>query len=143
MIVDANLLLYARNVDEPRHEPARAWLTDALNGPTRVGLPWQTLAAFMRIATNPRAFPEPLEASVAYSQVEQWLDAPRAWIPEPTRHYRQVFGDLVRAHRVRGPLVTDAQLAALAIDHGVPLMSTDEDFARFPELTWTDPLATA
>lgn len=141
MIVDANVLLYARNVDDPQHEPARQWLTDALNGPTRVGLPWQTLTAFVRIATNPRAFPDPLTPDAAFGQVEEWLDAPRAWIPEPTRRYRQVFGELVRKHRIRGPLVTDAQLAALAIDHGVALASTDADFARFPELTWTDPLA--
>lgn len=143
MIVDANVLLYARNADDARHERARQWLTEALNGPTRVGLPWQTLGAFLRIATNPRAFPDPLDADTAFQQIEEWLDAPRAWIPEPTARYRQVLGGLVRTHRARGPLVTDAQLAALAIDHGVPLVSTDADFARFPELTWTDPLTSA
>jgi toxin-antitoxin system PIN domain toxin len=141
MIVDANVLLYARNEADPHHEPARDWLTAALNGPTRVGLPWQSLTAFVRIATNLRAFSDPLEPSVAWAQVEEWLDAPRAWVPQPTERYRSVLGELVRDLRLRGPLVTDAQLAALAIDHGVAVVSTDADFARFPSITWIDPLA--
>jgi len=140
MIVDANVLLYARNQEDPRHDPARRWLEDSLNGDTRVGLPWQSLSAFLRIATNPRAFPDPLSPDEAWQQVEEWLDAPRAWVPEPTSRYREVLGRLVRTHRVRGALVTDAQLAALAIDHGVAMVSTDADFARFPELHWVDPL---
>lgn len=141
MIVDANVLLYACNVDDPRHPSARSWLETALNGETRVGLPWQTLGAFLRIATNPRAFPDPLGAAEAWTQVEQWLDAPRAWIPQPTAQYAAVLGRLVRRYDVRGPLVTDAQLAALAIDHGVTLVSVDADFARFADLRWLDPLA--
>lgn len=140
MIVDANILLYARNRADPRHEGARRWLEDALNGPTRVGLPWWTLTAFVRIATNPRAFPRPLSPQDAARQVEEWLDAPRGWLAEPTPRYREVFTALVRAHDVRGPLVTDAQLAALAIDHGVPVVSTDADFARFRAVRWVNPL---
>lgn len=143
MIVDANVLLYARNDTDPRHAAARAWLEGALNGSTRVGLPWWTLSAFVRIATNARAFPEPLTADEAVQQVDEWLDAPRAWIPEPTAQYRQVFTSLIRSHDVRGPLITDAQLAALAIDHGVPVVSTDADFARFRQVEWVDPLAGA
>lgn len=140
MIVDANILLYACNADDPRHEPARTWLEAALNGDTRIGLPWQTLGAFLRIATNPRAFPDPLNPDQAWQQVDEWLDAPRGWIPQPTAQYRRVLGQLIHGHGVRGPLVTDAQLAALAIDHGVTLVSTDADFARFPKLRWVDPL---
>jgi len=140
VIVDANILLYARNTADPRHDVARTWLEGALNGSTRVGLPWWTLTAFVRIATNARAFPDPLTADDAALQVEEWLDAPRAWIPEPTAQYRDVLTSLLRTHRVSGPLVTDAQLAALAIDHGVPVVSTDADFARFREVEWVDPL---
>lgn len=140
MIVDANLLLYARNTEDPRHEAARRWFEDALNGPTRVGLPWQTLTAFLRIATNPRAFADPLTPEAAWQQVEEWLDAPRAWLPEPSPHFRGVLGALVRTHQIRGALVTDAALAALAIDHGVSVVSTDGDFARFTEVRWYDPL---
>jgi toxin-antitoxin system PIN domain toxin len=140
VIVDANILLYARNEVDPRHAAARNWLEEALNGSTRVGLPWWSLAAFVRIATNPRAFPEPLSPKQAMLQVEEWLDAPRAWLAEPTAQYRDVFVSLVRSHDVRGPLVNDAQLAALAIDHGVPVVSTDADFARFRSVEWLNPL---
>jgi hypothetical protein len=140
VIVDANVLLYARNADDPRHPKARAWLEGALNGTTRVGLPWWTLAAFVRISTNARAFPSPLSPDEAVSQIEEWLDAPRAWLAEPTGQYWHVLAALVRDHDVRGPLGTDAQLAALAIDHGVAVVSTDADFARFRSVEWIDPL---
>jgi toxin-antitoxin system PIN domain toxin len=140
MILDANILLHARNVSDPHHDPARRWLESALNGDTRVGLPWSTLGAFLRIATNPRAFPDPLAPGAAWQQIEEWLNAPRAWVPEPTSRYRTVLGRLVGDHQVRGPLITDAQLAALAIDHGVALVSTDADFARFTEVRWLNPL---
>jgi uncharacterized protein len=138
VIIDANLLLYARNDADPRHPAARSWLEGALNGSTRVGLPWWSLAAFVRVTTNARAFP--MSPGTATLQVDEWLDAPRAWVAEPTAQYRDVFTSLIRAHDVRGPLVTDAQLAALAIDHGVPVVSTDADFARFHSVEWIDPL---
>jgi hypothetical protein len=140
LILDSNILLYARNDADPRHAVARGWLEDALNGSTRVGLTWWSLAAFVRIATNARAYPAPLTPDEAALQVEAWLDAPCAWIPQPTTQYGQVFLSLLRSHDVRGPLVTDAQLAALAIDHGVPVVSTDADFARFANLEWINPL---
>jgi toxin-antitoxin system PIN domain toxin len=140
VILDANVLLYARNTDDPRHEPARAWLMEALNGETRVGLPWQSLTAFLRIVTHPRVFADPLTPDQAWQQVEEWLGAPRAWVPEPTPRYVTILGRLVTTHQVQGPLVTDAQLAALAIDHGVALVSTDADFARFDEVRWVNPV---
>lgn len=141
MIVDANILLYARNTADPRHDTARTWLERALNGPTRVGLSWWTLTAFVRIATNPRAFPAPLTPAEAALQVDEWLDAPRAWIPEPSPHYREVFTSLIRTNDLRGARVADAQLAALAIDHGVPVVSADVDFARFSTVAWINPFA--
>lgn len=140
MILDANLLLYARNSADPRHPLAVQVVEDALNGPRRVGLPWQTLTAFLRIATHPRVFPEPLTAAAAADQVAEWLDAPSAWVPVPTPRHDEVFLQLVRDLRITGPLVSDAHLAALAIEHGVAIWSTDADFARFDGLTWTDPL---
>ncbi len=140
MIVDANILLYARNSSDPRHGPARDWLEAALNGDTRVGLPWTTLGAFFRIATNPRAFPDPLTPDTAWQQVMDWLAAPPSWIPEPSERYSQILGQIVVDHRVTGPAMTDAMLAALAIDHGVELMSTDSDFKAFGGLRHVDPL---
>ena len=143
MIVDANLLLYARNASDPRHEPAAAFLESALNGPRRVGLPWQSLTAFVRIATHPRVFARPLSPEVAAAQVEQWLAAPAAWVPVPTRGHAEILLSLVRDLRLSGALVSDAHLAALAIEHGLGVWSTDADFARFPGLHWEDPLRVA
>lgn len=140
MIVDANLLLYARNSSDPRNSRARAFLEQALNGPRRVGLPWQSLTAFLRIATHPRVFSAPLSASAASDQVEQWLAAPAAWVPVPGDGHADLLLGLVRQLRLVGPLVSDAHLAALALEHGVGIWSTDTDFARFPGLTWEDPL---
>lgn len=140
MLLDANILLYARNADDPHHDRARTWLVDALNGPTRVGFPWQTVTAFLRIATNPRAFTAPLEPDVAWQQIEDWLAAPRVWVPQPTTAYAGVLGRLVRSHQIRGSLVTDAALVALAIDHGVAVVSTDANFARFSDVRWINPL---
>lgn len=141
MLVDANILLYAVDETSRAHESARAWLDDALNGPRRVGLPWQSLTAFVRISTNPRALSEPLAADTAWDHVEDWLDAPAAWIPTPGPGHRQILGDLLRDLDLRGNLVTDAVLAALCIEHGLQIVSADSDFARFRQIDWIDPTA--
>lgn len=140
MIFDANLLLYARNSADPRHARAQRVMEEALNGPRRVGLPWQSLTAFLRVATHPRVFASPLTADQAAQQVEDWLAAPAAWVPSPTPRHNEVLLDLVRGLRLAGSLVSDAHLAALALEHGVALWSTDADFARFPGLSWHNPL---
>jgi uncharacterized protein len=140
VIVDANLLLYARNAADPRHDRAKDVLERALNGPTRVGLPWQTLSAFLRISTHPRVFPRPLVSEAAADQVEAWLAAPAAWIPTPGPGHAEILLRWVRDLRLTGPLVSDAHLAAIALEHGTGVWSTDADFARFPGLSWVDPL---
>jgi uncharacterized protein len=141
MLVDANLLIYARNEGDPRHAEAGSWLQEVLNGPVRIGLPWPSLSTFLRLSTHPRAFGQPLSVDDATDQVLGWLAAPAAWIPLPTSSHAQVLTDLLRRHRVVGPLVSDAVLVALAIEHGVPIASTDSDFARFKEIRWENPLA--
>jgi toxin-antitoxin system PIN domain toxin len=141
VLVDANLLLYARNADDPHHQRARDWLGGALNGPVRVGLPWLSLSAFLRISSNPRAWPRVLSISEAWEQVEDWLAAPASWIPLPTDRHAEVLGRLLLDHRLSSAMVTDAQLAALAVEHGVAVASTDTGFARFTEIRWIDPLA--
>jgi len=142
VIIDANLLLYAANGDDPRSESAVAFLERVLNGPRRVGLPWLSLTAFLRIATHPRVFPAPLSSDDAAGQVEEWLAAPAAWVPQPGEGHGQVLLGLVRGLRLADPLVTDAHLAALALEHGTGVWSTDADFARFPGLRWENPLGT-
>jgi uncharacterized protein len=141
MLVDANILVFAVNEAAPEHERATAWLEAQLNGDRRVGLPWESLTAFVRLVTNPRAFPRPLAPAEAWSLVEAWLAAPVAWVPGPTERHAAVFGDLVRRYRLSGNLVRDAHLAAIALEHGAEVVSADTDFARFAELRWSNPLA--
>lgn len=124
-----------------QHERARAWLDERLNGTTRVGLPWPSLIAFVRLVTNPRVFERPESSRAAWQQVEEWLDCESAWIPAPTERHRQVLGGLLTGPSVRANLVPDAHLAALAIEHGLVLASTDGDFARFAGLRFENPLS--
>lgn len=143
MLVDANLLLFAVDEESPFHEAAARWLTQQLNGPRRVGLPWMSLAAFLRISTNPRASDRPLSPADAWGFVTDWLSCEVAWVPGPTDRHAEVLGSLITTYHLRGNLITDAQLAALAIEHGLTLCSADTDFARFTELTWHNPLSPA
>ncbi|MGI8680806.1 MAG: TA system VapC family ribonuclease toxin [Mycobacteriales bacterium] len=140
MLLDANLLLFAVDAHSPFHGSAAAWLTAQLNGPRRVGLPWQSLGAFLRISTHPRASERPLSPPEAWAQVQDWLAADTAWIPQPTDRHAEVLGGLVTSYQLRGNLVSDAQLAAIAIEHGLTLYSADTDFARFREVRWENPL---
>ena len=141
MLVDANLLLYAVDSTAPEHDQAAAWLTEQLNGDRRVGLPWESLTAFVRIATHPRASANPLPPAEAWRFVTDWLAAGSAWIPLPTDRHAAVLGALVARYRPFGNLVPDAHLAALAIEHGLEVCSADTDFARFSEIHWRNPLA--
>jgi toxin-antitoxin system PIN domain toxin len=140
MLLDANLLLYAVHRRAAQHEAAATWLTERLNGSRRVGLPWQSLAAFLRISTHPRAFERPLDTAAAWECVSDWLAAPMAWIPQPGPRHGTLFGELVTRYEARGNLIPDAQLAALALEHGLTVFSADTDFARFTEVGWTNPL---
>jgi hypothetical protein len=115
-------------------------MTDVLNGPARVGLPWQSLTAFLRIATHPRAFERPLEPNAAWERITDWLAAPASWVPGPGAQYPRILGELIRTYGLTGNLIPDAALTALAIEHGVSLISTDTDFARFQGLRWENPL---
>jgi toxin-antitoxin system PIN domain toxin len=140
MLLDANLLLYAVDTTSPFHAPAAAWLTDQFNGPRRVGLPWQSLVAFIRISTHPRASASPLSPTDAIRYVEDWLAPDISWVPTPGPAHGTLLADLIGRYQLRGNLVSDAHLAALAIEHGLTLCSADTDFARFPELSWSNPL---
>lgn len=140
MLIDANLLLFARDAASLFHEGARGWLTEQLNGSSRVGLPWQSLTAFLRISTHPRAYDNPLTPQEAWEQVRAWIDAEPVWIPAPTAGHAEIVGRLIVTHQLRGNLVSDAHLAALAVEHGLALCSADSDFARFPEIRWHNPL---
>ncbi len=141
MLIDANLLLYAVDSAAPQHDRVAAWLAEQLNGDRRVGLPWESLTAFVRIATHPRASDHPVKPDAAWRLVEEWLAVPAVWIPLPTDRHADVLGGLLRRHHLAGNLVPDAHLAALAIEHGLEICSADTDFARFTEIRWRNPLA--
>jgi toxin-antitoxin system PIN domain toxin len=141
MLVDANLLLFAVDASASAHARAAAWLTAQLSGARRVGLPWESLNAFLRISTHPRAAASPLKVSEAWRFVEEWLSAPVAWIPTATDSHAAVLGQLLARYHVTGNLIPDANLAAIAIEHGLQVCSADTDFARFAEIRWINPLA--
>jgi hypothetical protein len=139
VIVDANILLYAVDARSSFHKPVKSWLEGALSGPARVGLPWISLTAFLRIATHPRASANPLSPAEAWSHIGDWLSAEPAWIPEPTLGHAEILESLIVGGDLRGNLIPDAHLAALALGHGVGVCSADSDFARFPQLRWVNP----
>ena len=141
ILVDANLLLYAHVSDYAQHAAARDWLDNKLGGTARVGLPWPSLLAFLRIVTSPRIYKQPDSMDAAWRQVNAWLSQDTAWIPQPTERHQDILGRLLASSSVHGNLVQDTHLAALAIEHGLTLCSADGDFARFPNLRWANPLA--
>jgi toxin-antitoxin system PIN domain toxin len=141
MIVDANILLYAVDARSPHNERAGRWLETALNGNARVGFPWATIGAFLRISTHPRISDHPLTATQAWLLVDAWLRQPTAWVPAANERTVAILGQLVADLNLTANLIPDAQLAALAMENGVAVVSADTDFARFPQCTWVNPIA--
>lgn len=141
ILVDANLLLYAYHPRDARHAAARTWLEGVLSGVEPVRFAWLTLWAFLRISTSPRVFESPLLPAEAAALVSSWLERRSASVLEPEERYWQILRGLLQGEQVRGPLVMDAALAALALEHGATLHTTDGDFARFAGLRWRNPLA--
>lgn len=143
ILFDADLLLYAYHPKAEHHEASRAWLEATLSGSELVRFAWLTLWAFLRIATNHRVFERPLSVGEAAAAVSSWLAQPGAGGLEAGERHWDILRALMKDGQVAGPLVMDAVLAALAIEHGATLHTTDRDFARFPGLKWTNPLAAA
>lgn len=141
ILVDANLLLYAYDPDATEHQASRIWLESTLSGSALVRFSWLTLWAFLRITTNPRIFERPLSIAEAADHVASWLAQPSAGILEPGERHWDILRQLAADGQASGPLVMDAALAAIAIEHGATLCTTDRDFSRFPGLTWTNPIA--
>ncbi len=141
ILVDANILLYAEDSLHPHNRKARKWWDNQLSGSRSVCLCWTVLSAFIRIGTNPRVFESPLSLEQAVARVQSWLEQPCARVVRPTDRHWTVFQQMLSDGQAVANLVTDAHLAALAIEHGCRLASTDSDFARFPKLKWVNPLA--
>ena len=141
IVPDVNLLVYAINEDTSHHERARAWLEHYLSGSETVGLPWLVLVAFLRLTTHPRIFAAPLETETALDIVTGWLAQPCIRPIEPGDRHWLVLSQLLRQSGTAGNLTNDAHLAAIAIEHHACLHSADNDFRRFPDLNFHNPLA--
>jgi len=143
ILIDANLLLYAYDSGSEYHRAAADWLAAALSGPELTGLAWVTILAFLRIGTHPRMRAQPFTAAEAVAIVQEWLDQPNVRLLAPTDRHWAILKDLIPKAQVRAALMTDAHLAALAIEHGAVLCTNDRDFTRFPGLKWSNPLDAA
>lgn len=141
IIVDVNILVYATNASAPHHRKAKRWLEKALTGPETIGLPWIVLLAFLRLTTRPGIFQHPLSVDAAFDIVDAWLEQPAVTVPEPSPRHLRTMRDLVAPLGTAGNLTSDAHLAAIAIENGAELYSSDNDFSRFPRLRWRNPLA--
>lgn len=140
-VVDANVLLYAYDADVEQHVRAAAWLEGLFRSTEAIGLSWATLWAFLRVATNPRLRRLPASAEECFDRIGEWLSHPGVVVINPGPRHAEILERLVTKHRAVGPLVSDAVLAALAIENGATLASTDQDFSRFQDLRWVNPLS--
>ena len=141
ILVDANLLLYAEDKLSEHHEAARTWWDAQLSGSDPVGLCWPVLNAFIRIGTNARLHQRPLTLKEAIERVQSWLDQPCVRLLQPSEKHWPIFQQMLRSGNAVANLVSDAHLAALAVEHNCWLHSTDTDFARFRGLKWKNPVA--
>ncbi|MGI9119427.1 MAG: type II toxin-antitoxin system VapC family toxin [Acidimicrobiales bacterium] len=139
-LLDLNLLLYAVDETSPRHPRAKAWLEETLSGSGTVALAWIVLLGFVRLSTRAAVFEQPLAVDDALDLVDGWLGQPAAALVHPTDRHADILRGLLEPLGTAGNLTTDAHLAALAIEHGAELCSSDADFSRFPGLRWIDPL---
>ncbi|HET8928208.1 MAG TPA: type II toxin-antitoxin system VapC family toxin [Microbacterium sp.] len=139
-LVDANVLLYAVDADARHHDAARRWLDAAISGADTVLLPWVCALAFLRLTTNPRVYEEPLTVDEAIDIVAGWMRQPAVITPEPAAGHLERVREMLRDTGTGGNLVTDAHLAAMALQHRATVVTFDSDFARFPGVEWMRPL---
>ncbi|MDD5393637.1 MAG: type II toxin-antitoxin system VapC family toxin [Thiothrix sp.] len=140
ILVDANLLIYAINQDAPLHKQAKSWWEGVLSGTQAVGIPWVVALAFLRITTNPRIFPQPLTPEQALAYVDEWLAQPVAKLVSPGDKHWAILRNLLQQTGMAGNLTTDAHIAALAIEQGYRVYSSDNDFKRFAGVKHVNPL---
>jgi toxin-antitoxin system PIN domain toxin len=140
-LVDANLLLYAVNESDDRHESARTWLDEALNGTETVGFTWIVVLAFLRLVTKVGLFPRPLPVPDAVAIMRAWLEQDTSVVVEPTPRHLDVLAGLLATVGTGGNLTSDAHLAAVALEHDATIVTYDTDFARFAGVSWFRPEA--
>jgi uncharacterized protein len=141
IVVDANLLIYSYDTEAVDHLKSSAWVAEILSGTEPVGLSWQSVSAFLRVVTNRRLPGKRVTLQEAVSAVQEWLEQPNVRILVPGDDHWSLLKRMIVEGGASGPLVSDAQLAALAIEYGGVLYTADRDFARFPGLRWVNPLS--
>jgi uncharacterized protein len=141
IVIDANLLIYSYDLDSAHHKKSLSWLEELLSGVEAVGLPWQSVSAFLRVITNRRLSGMRVTLEQAVQVVDAWLQQPNVQILVPADQHWSVLKQMILEGRASGPLVSDAEIAAITIEHGAVLHTTDRDFARFPGLRWKNPLS--
>jgi toxin-antitoxin system PIN domain toxin len=141
ILPDVNILVHAHNTDSRRHGQARRWWSETMSATELVALPWAVILGFIRITTNRTIFESPWHVEDALERVETWLQQPHVRVVHPTHRHAELLAAFLRGAGTAGNLTTDAHLAALALEHGCTLVSTDADFGRFPGLRWHNPLA--
>lgn len=139
ILPDVNVLVYAFRADDPHHPRSKRWLDDVVQGDARFGISPLALSAVVRITTNHRAFPAPASPTAAFAFCDNLLGQPHCEIVEPGERHWRIFRDLCVRTETRGPRVSDAWFAALAIEHGCTFVTFDRDYARFPGLDWREP----
>jgi hypothetical protein len=140
IVVDINLLLYAYDGRAAMHDQARLWWQSVISGPELIGLPWQTIHGFLRISTDTRISGNQVTMESSLALVEQWMNLPHVRILTPGERHWSILRRMLLEGQARGPMTTDAQLAAMTIEYGGILYTNDRDFARFPGLQWINPL---
>ena len=140
-LLDVNLTLYAYVPETPQHERARVWFEDLLSSREPVLIPLVTVLGFTRISTDIRVFREPFTLAYALDIVKSWLALPNVRIVEPSTDHWSTFRRVAIEGQARAGAITDAHIAALAIENGAELCTTDRGFARFNGLRTLDPLA--
>jgi hypothetical protein len=140
ILVDVNLLVYAHDESSKLHPQARLWWETQLNGSQLIGLSWVGVLGFIRLLTNPRIFENPFSPPEILEIVRTWLEQPHVKIIHPSEQHFSRLAKLIEQVGTAGNLTTDAHLAALAIERGLILHTTDADFSRFPGLKWKNPL---
>ena len=140
ILPDTNLLIYAHNIRSAPHQKACRWWNQCLQGYTGVAMAWAVILGFVRIATHPKVFEHPMSVEGAVGRVEEWLALPHIHVVHPPQTHFQTWSSLLKRLGTAGDLTTDAHLAALAIERGLVLQTTDADFARFPGLKWENPI---
>jgi hypothetical protein len=141
ILLDANLLLYAYNADSPQSKAAAAWIGGTLAGGESTGLPLPTICAFLRIAANAHLWSNPIPSGTAVQFVRGLLAHPGAMLLAPGTRHLERLAQLTAGFGVAGPLFSGAVLAAMALEDGAEVASTDQDFRRFPTVRWINSLA--